>query len=262
MLGFTLLQRTSSFTIAIVIFILVLLFYWLGYRIRKRAIERDPDHAKIDVKTINGMLIGLLGLLLAFTFSMANSRFDDRRHYIVEESNIIGTTILRTDMYPDSVRNLLRSALRDYVERRIAYYEAGLDFEKVAAEYQAAQVLSAKVWRIAADYAKKDDITTRTSLLIPSINEMIDITSTRLAASQGTIPDSIMFFLFAISACVAFLLGYDHNGKFDWIIVLGLSVTLSATIFTIVDLDRPRSGLINMDEPHKNIEGLRQMFVK
>lgn len=256
----TFLQRTSSFAVAFFILILVLLFYWVGYRVRKRAIQIDPDHAKIDVKTINGMLIGLLGLLLAFTFSMANSRFDDRRHYVIEESNIIGTTILRTDMYPDSVRKLLRSALSDYVERRIAYYEAGLDEEKVAAEYQAGQALSAKVWRIAAEYAKKDDVTTRTSQLIPSINEMIDITSTRLAAGLGTIPDSIMYFLFAVCACVAFLLGYDHNGKFDWIIVLGLAVTLSATIFTIVDLDRPRSGLINMDEPNKNIVGLRQMF--
>ena len=256
----TLLQRTSSFAVAIFIFIIVLLFYWLGYRVRKRAIQMDPDHAKIDVKTINGMLIGLLGLLLAFTFSMANSRFDDRRHHIIEESNIIGTTILRTDMYPDSVRNLLRSALSEYVERRIAYYDAGLDAEKVAAEYQAGQVLSAKVWRIATEYSKKDDVTTRTSQLIPSINEMIDITSTRLAAGLGTIPDPIMYFLFAICVCVAFLLGYDHNGKFDWIIVLGLSATLSATVFTIVDLDRPRSGLIDMDEPQKSIVELRQMF--
>jgi hypothetical protein len=258
----TLLQRTSSYTIAIVILILVLLFYWIGYRLRKRAIQIDPDHVKVDVKTINGMLIGLLGLLLAFTFSMANSRFDDRRRHIIEESNIIGTTILRTDMYPDSVRELLRSALSDYVERRIAYYEARLDGEKVAAEYQAGQALSARVWHIAAEYAKRDDITTRTSQLIPSINEMIDITSTRLAAGRGTIPDSIMYFLFAVSVCVAFLLGYDNNGKFDWIIVLGLSVTVAATIFTIVDLDRPRSGLINMDEPHKNIVGLRQMFTE
>ena len=208
------------------------------------------------------MLIGLLGLLLAFTFSMSNSRFDDRRHLIIEEANIIGTTVLRTDMYPDSMRNLLRSTLKEYVERRIAFYNAHMDLKKAMTEFNAGQELSAKVWRIAAEYARLDGETTRTSQLIPSINEMIDITSTRLAAGQGTIPDSIMYFLFALCVCVAFLLGYDHNGKFDWIIVMGFSITLSATIFTIVDLDRPRSGLINMDGPNQKIVELREMFTE
>ena len=257
---FTLLQTTSAYTIALVIFVLVILAYWGGYKARKKIIEKDPERAKTDIKAINGMLIGLLGLLLAFTFSMANSRYDDRRHLVIEEANIIGTTILRTDMYPDSMRNLLRSALRDYVETRIAFYQAGLDFNKAFAEYRSGQNLSAKVWRLATDYAKKDGITTRTSLLIPSTNEMIDIVETRLAAGEGTIPDSIMYFLFLLCACSAFLLGYDQEGKVDWIIVTGFAVTLSATVFSIVDLDRPRGGLINMDGPNKKIVALREMF--
>ncbi|HZI25480.1 MAG TPA: hypothetical protein VFD46_10395, partial [Chryseolinea sp.] len=104
------------------------------------------------------------------------------------------------------------------------------------------------------------DITTRTSQLIPSINEMIDITSTRLAAGEGTIPDSIMYFLFVLCVGSSFLLGYDHQGRIDKVTVSVLAITLSATVFTIVDLDRPRSGLINMDGPNKTIVELRQMF--
>jgi hypothetical protein len=208
------------------------------------------------------MLIGLLGLLLAFTFSMANSRFDDRRQLIIEEANIIGTTILRTDMYPDSVRNLLRSALREYVERRIAFYQAGTDFEKVYVEYRAGQNVGAKVWQLASEYAKKDGDLTKTSQLIPSINEMLDIVETRRAAGEGTIPDSIMYFLFLLCVSSAFLLGYDQVGKIDWIVVSALALTLSATVFTIVDLDRPRSGLINMDGPNRAIFVLREMFTE
>lgn len=256
----TTLQNTSSFIIALVVFALIISSYWVGYRVRLKALRKDPDHSKTDLKAINGTLIGLLGLLLAFTFSMANSRFDDRRHLVIEEANIIGTTILRTDMYPDSVRNLLRSALKEYVERRIAFYGAGMDLKKAMSEFQEGQKLSAKVWEIASNYAKKDDITTRTSQLIPSINEMIDITSTRLAAGLGTIPDSIMYFLFVLCVGSSFLLGYDHEGRIDKVTVLVLAITLSATVFTIVDLDRPRSGLINMDGPNKTIVELRQMF--
>ena len=227
---------------------------------RMRAIKRDPEHAKTDIKAINGMLIGLLGLLLAFTFSMSNSRYDDRRHLIVEESNIIGTTILRTDMYPDSIRNILRSELRNYVESRIAFYDARRDVEKTMSEFRKAQALSAKIWRIVVDYSKKDDVTTRTAQLMPSINEMIDITSTRLASSEATIPDSIMYFLFILCMCTSFLMGYDHGSKVEWTIVMGFALALAATIFSIVDLDRPRSGLINMDGPAQKIVELREMF--
>jgi len=256
----SLLQLTSPFVIAILILALVILFFWIGLRMRKKAIEKDPEHAKTDIKPINGLLIGLLGLLLAFTFSMSNSRFDDRRHIVIEEANIIGTTILRTDMYPDSIRKLLRSTLKEYVEKRIGVYEAGMDIEKATSEYKAGQAASAKLWRIAVDYSKKDDVTTRTSQLIPSINEMIDITSTRLAASVGTIPDSIMYFLFILCVGTSFLLGYDQTGKVDWIIVVGFALTLSGTVFSIVDLDRPRSGLITTSGPNQMIVELREMF--
>jgi hypothetical protein len=257
---FTFLQTTSSYSIALVIFCLIILAYWGGYRVRKNIIQKDPERSKSDLKTINGMLIGLLGLLLAFTFSMANSRFDDRRRLVSEEANIIGTTILRTDMYPDSVRKLLRSALKDYVERRIAFYEAGTDFDKAYSEYRNGQNIGATVWHVASEYAKKNGDMTRTSQLIPSINEMLDIVETRRAAGEGTIPDSIMYFLFLLAISLAFLLGYDQEGKVDWIVVTTFAFTLSATIFSIVDLDRPRSGLINMDGPSRSIVALREMF--
>jgi hypothetical protein len=207
------------------------------------------------------MLIGLLGLLLAFTFSMSNSRFDNRRNLIITEANIIGTTVLRTDIYPDSVRTLLRSTLREYVERRIAFFEAGMNLEKAMIEFEAGQQLSAKVWNIATEYAKKDHTTTIASQLIPSINEMIDITTERIAAGLATIPDSIMYFLFILCFCAAFLLGYDEIVKLDWIVIAGFSVTLSVTVFIIIDLDRPRTGIITMAGQHQKLVELREMFV-
>lgn len=260
MIELTYLQTASTYFIAIVIFVTVIVLFLVGYKVRVNIIKKDPDHIKVDMKAINGMLVGMLGLLLAFTFSMANSRYDERRHLVIEEANIIGTTILRTDIYPDSMRNLLRSELKKYVDSRIAFYETGMDAKAAFAEYNKAQEHGTNVWRMAADYAKKDDITTRTSQLIPSINEMLDIVSTRIDVGLGTIPDSIMYFLFGLSGAAAFLLGYDQTTKVDWIIVVGFAFTLSFTIFNIIDLDRPRSGLINMDRSNQKIVELRQMF--
>src|SRR5688572_29581855 len=133
---YTSLQTASTYLVAIILLVFIMLSFVAGHQLRKGVIKRDPMRSIPEINPINGMLLGLLGLLLAFSFSMSNSRFDDRRHLIVQEANIIGTTILRTDMYPDSMRNILRSALSDYVEARIAHYDARRDFEKAMSEFR------------------------------------------------------------------------------------------------------------------------------
>lgn len=223
-------------------------------------VRKNKAKSEDDIGTINGTLLGLLALMLAFSFGMANSRYDTRRQLVIEEANVIGTVILRTDIYPDSMRNLLRILLKDYVKARIGFYNVGDNFALMYSEQSRSGVISGEIWKAVADYAKIDDVTTRTSVLIPALNDMIDITTTRLAASESSIPDSILYFLFTLCFCSAFLLGYDQKNKFDWTVLTGFSIMLSVTVFTIIDLDRPRSGLINMDKPNKKIENLMEMF--
>ncbi len=262
MVFLSLLQSIPAIVITSAMFILLIGFYILGFRLRTHTIKRSKNQKVEDLGAISGTLLGLLALLLAFTFGMSNSRYDTRRQLVIEEANAIGTAILRTDIYPDSMRHILRSHLKDYVEARIAFYQAGMDEEKTVEEYRKAGTISNKIWSITADYARRDDITTRTSELIPALNAMIDITTTRRAAGESTIPDSIMCLLFILCWCSAFLLGYDRKNKFDWIVVSGFALMLSITVFTIIDLDRPRSGLINMDKPNEKIMELRHMFYK
>ena len=260
MLKFTLLQSIPAYLVASVVALLIFVFYLIGHRIRLRAIEKDPDKAKIDLGSINGTLLGLLGLLLAFTFSMSNSRYDTRRQLIIEEANDIGTVILRTDMYPDSIRKVLRANLKEYVQERVKYFEAGMNLDEISKHYINADNISKKVWSIVASYAKVNGEATRTSQIIPALNDMIDITTTRRAAGEATIPDSIMYFLFALCFGSSFLLGYDHKDKTDWIIVTGFAIMLSSTVFNIMDLDRPRSGLIDLYLPNQKIIELLDMF--
>jgi hypothetical protein len=239
---------------------MIIVCYLLGHWLRKKGIKKNPEKSAAELGAINGTLLGLLGLLLAFTFSMASSRFDDRRALVIEEANDISTAILRTEMYPDSVKHLLRGNLKKYVQARVQFYKVGLNVNEIVQYYLEADSLSGKVWSIAANYAKEDDVTTRTSQLMPALNSMIDITTTRRAAGEATIPDSIMYFLFLLCICSAFLLGYDNKNKVDWIVVMGLAIMLSTTVFNIIDLDRPRGGLINMDTPNEKITELLKMF--
>ena len=205
-------------------------------------------------------LLGLLGLLLAFSFGIASSRFDTRRQLVIEEANDIGTVILRTDFFPDSTRRLLRNSLQEYVEARIAFYESGMDMDRTTLYYLRADSLGKHTWDILTRYARHDNFTTKTSEIVPALNAMIDIATTRRAAGESTIPDSIMYFLFVLCFCSAFLLGYDNKHKIDWIVVIGFAVMLSVTVLTILDLDRPRGGFINMDRPNQKIIELREMF--
>ncbi|HPH47558.1 MAG TPA: hypothetical protein PKU83_11140, partial [Chryseolinea sp.] len=182
MIELTTLQSTPTYLIAIITLVLILVLYNVGYRTRIWVLKNNPDQSTIELSAINGTLLGLLGLLLAFTFSMASARFDTRRQLIIEEANDIGTVILRTDIYPDSVRKVLRINLKQYVEERITFYQVGMDLEKALLHYNKADSIGKLVWSTVANYAKADNITTRTSEIIPALNAMIDITTTRRAA--------------------------------------------------------------------------------
>lgn len=254
------LQTTPAAVLAIALFIFLVLFYVVGYRLRQRRSLKRQEVTHSNMSTINGMLLGLLGLMLAFSFSMSNERFDTRRTLIIEEANNIGTVVLRTDIFPDSLRGILRADLRQYLEERIAFYEVGMDLERAAMHYLRADSISGRVWTLVARYAKTDDVTVKTSEIVPALNAMIDITTTRRAAGEATLPASIIYFLFLLSMGTAFLLGYEDKGPLDWVMVLGFSVMLSATVFTIIDLDRPRSGIINMDVPHQRMVDVRGLF--
>lgn len=256
----SILQSSPTFLIALVAFALIIACYALGYNRRNRLIRKYPNQAEKDTSTMTGTLLALLGLMLAFSFSMANSRYDARRQVMVEEANVIGTAILRTQMYPDSVRRLLRAGMKEYVEVRIGALDARRDKDKLLANQIKTDSLSKQIWNIVSDYTAVDPTLVRTSELIPALNDMIDIFTTRRAAFESTIPDSIMFFLLLLCLSSSFLLAQDRKTNADWIVVVGFSLMLSATIFTIIDLDRPHSGLISMERPQQKIEALRGMF--
>jgi hypothetical protein len=261
MIYFTFLQSASPLLLAFLTLILIIIFYLTGFRVRLYFNRKNPDFTEKDLGTIIGTLLGLLGLLLAFTFQMSSSRFDTRRNVIIEEANNIGTAILRADLYPDSTRNLLRSNFKMYVEERISFYNSGMDINQVMYHQLKGDSISKVLWGIVAYDAKINSVMIRTSQMIPAINAMIDITTTRRAAGEATVPDLIMYFLFALCFSTAFLLGYDSKyGKIDWILVFGLAFMLSFTVYTIIDLDRSRIGLISMDVPHQKIVELLGMF--
>ncbi len=242
------------------LFVLLNLAFVTGYQIRKRKLRRNPAKGKAEQESVSSTLLGLLALILAFTFSMANSRFDVRRELAVREANAIGTALLRTGFFPDTIRPVLRSHLKSYLEERIAFFESGTDLDKMMAHLAKSDSLGKSLWNQVAEFSKTDLNLVKTSEIVPALNEMIDLSTSRQAAGEANIPPSIQWFLIVLCISSIFLLGYERKGNFDWILVLGFTLMLSVTVFSIFDLDRPRSGLVTLDEANSKILELRGEF--
>lgn len=210
--------------------------------------------------TISSTLLGLLALILAFSFGMANARYDTRRSLAIEEANAIGTVILRTEVLPDSIQKELKSDLKNYVAERIALAEAGTDMKNILIHIKNSGEIGKLVWKQVTDYAKVNPELVRTSEIIPAINAMLDVATSRLAAGEANIPASIQWFLLILSVFSTFLLGYERKNQLDWVIVIGFSLALSITVYSIFDLDRPRSGMVTLDEANSKIKDLLALF--
>src|SRR5512139_3017349 len=128
------------------LFLGVILFLELGRRIRLRLLSKEAETLIGGLGVVEGALFGLMGLVIAFTFSGAASRFDERRHLIVEEANDIGTAYLRIDLLPESAQPQIREHFRQYVDARLETYRALPDWDAAMAWMAKSVELQGKLW--------------------------------------------------------------------------------------------------------------------
>src|SRR5258705_6550360 len=259
----SLLYNTSTLFIAIALLIGIFVFYLAGVRLGNYQKKNNPDAKAEGVGPLEGALLGLLALLLSFTFSMSASRYDTRRSLLIREANDIGTVVLRADMYPDSIRREFRKNLQQYLETRIAYYNAGSDKVKISQALLDATKISDRIWQSAARLSKESSATIPHSLMIPALNEMIDVVTSRDAARLARVPDPIIWLLIVLTLLGSLIIGYSKKEKKnDWIVLSIYSLMTVITIYTIIDLDRPRQGIIKTDAAHQKIIELRNLFTE
>ena len=216
---YTLLSHFSSWQITICVIFGMVLFYWAGHLITKRARRNSIQSENMTTSVVEGSLLGLLALLLGFSFSLINSRYDKRQSLVIEEANAIGTAILRTDLYPDSIRTPLRSAMKDYLEARIHYDEAGSNKEAIIKTLRETDDAQKRVWKIVSSAAQIQENMVRTNQMVPALNEMFDIASTRQAFLLAKVPDLVFMLLFVLCLTGSFLIGYSDDKKPEWGIV-------------------------------------------
>jgi hypothetical protein len=226
---------------------LLALAFEIGFRLGRRAGPNPIDPGGTQLGAIQGAILGLLGLLLAFSFSGAASRFIERQDLILQESNAIGTAYLRADLLDEPYASQVRRALAEYVRDRI---QATRAFDKGVSPETAARVsdLHNRLWSAARDGSRAKPETQR--VVLDPVNQVIDLHSTRVAAAQKHLPGLVLTLLVLSSLLAMSVIGYGCGpaNRRNLPMTASLALLIAAALWTTVDLDYPRAGFIRLND--------------
>ena len=220
--------------------------------------RRQPQALSPDLTTLVGSALGLLALMIGFTFSIALSRFEARLSGVVSEANAIATTSLRARLLPEPHADEVKKLLHDYVQLRIYYVQLQIDLGRArpsAISFEQAiahsNELQKELWQHAVAVSADDPRSRSVGLFIQSLNEMLDLQERRLAASRNRVPGVVFFLLYAIAFVAIGLSGYagglsgDRKGRIPVAIV---AVMFGGVIAVVGDLDRSQGGFITVSQ--------------
>lgn len=220
---------------------------YMGYLLGRRYFrdKGEFEHSSFIPSTI----LGLLALLLGFTFSMSVDRYNKRSEIVAKEANAIGTAYLRTDLLPEPSRRKAREVLREYVSLRIETYNVGYDKEKILELRGQSKNLQDFLWGDIRTLAAKDR-TPIMGLYIAAMNDVIDISSERHFVTDNQVPEIVYLIIFVVTFLGVTSLGFidGTSGKKSRFGIFMLSLLFSLVIALIQDLDRPRRGIIRISQ--------------
>ena len=258
-----LLYGFNSVLIAVTLFVLIILANEAGYWFARRFLEKPDEAIKSQTNSVQAGMLGLLALLLGFSFTMGLQRFDGRSAAVIEESNSIGTAYLRVGLLSEPYATEVDSLIANYVDVRI---EGGkIDMADLAvrqAVMDKTVELQGRLWRGAIDAANADPRPITSGYFIQSLNEVFDSCGRRQAALETHIPELVLFLLFTIFVISGYILGYAaglHRRR-AWVATMSMTALIVLVIFIVIDLDRPRRGLIQVDQ--SSMAGLKQQIEK
>jgi hypothetical protein len=247
----------ASFS-ALVLFVGILIAFELGRRIGLRRLRINPQGLAKGVGATEGAVFALLGLLIAFTFSGAGARFETRRHMLTEEANAIGTAYLRVDNLPADSQPEIRRLFKQYIELRANQFSQDQIAPSSASQASAVQ---GEIWNKSLLACRRPDAHgSCVMFMMPALNQMIDITTTRAMAGQNHPPIIIYLLLGSLSFIASLLVGYGtaENPRRLKFHPLAFAAILSITLYVIIDLEFPRFGLIRVDDADRILMDLRK----
>lgn len=243
------------------LFVLMLAAAEVGWRLGVARMARHADSGAKGSGSAEAAMFALFGLLVAFTFSGAASRFEDRRHLIADEANAIGTAYLRLDLLPSEAQPPLRDLFRRYADNRYGAYQQASDTVVTEARLAETVELQGAIWTaVMSALQTQNTPVPATTLLLGALNEMLDITVTREAATANHPPLVVFLLLGALSLVCSLLVGNStaQNPSRSWLHTFAFAAIIAVTVYVIIDLEFPRLGLIRVDSADEVLAVLRE----
>jgi hypothetical protein len=220
----------------------------VGYRLGYRERDRLSEPAKAQVGTIEAALLGLLGLLLGFTYSMASTRYDARKALVGAEVNAVRTALHRARLLPDRVDGPAEALIHDYVRARIALARS-LDPDRDEVDAQARRAQKA-LWDLAIAESRSPEQPDMLGLFVEALNEMDEAKTRRDAALIDHVPVSVLTLVFFSTIIVFGVVGYGFGlaGGRGLLATSLLALLIALVVMVVLDLDRPRRGLVRVGQ--------------
>jgi hypothetical protein len=230
------------------VFSAVLLSLEIGHHIGVYRRLRNAQHTPKVNSAVESAVYALMGLLIAFTFYGAGSRFEARRGLLVREANAIGTAYLRVDLLPGEYQPAMRQDFRAYVRSRLDVYRNVPDPDALKAALDRSSAVQLNLWNHAVE-AVKGTGPAEKSLIVSNLNEMIDLTTDQLVALT-THPPTVVFAMLAFTVLISSaLVGYTMSASNvrDWVSTIVFTLMVSIAVYVIIDYEFPRAGFIRID---------------
>jgi len=241
----------STWLIALILLVSLFLANELGYRCARR-FERNMKSAELSQNSaIQASILGLLALLLGFSFTMALQRFDHRGEALVHEANAIGTAQLRIELLPPSAQPETYELFSIYLQTRVDAGANNLTQTEIRdALYAQAEDIQQQLWLDASALNHANPSPTTTGLYLQALNEMFDAFALRNAALDRHVPEAVFFLLFLVLVLANGVVGYGYGSSARRPLAISylMATLIVLVIFMVIDLDRPRRGIIQVNQ--------------
>lgn len=243
------------------LFVLILLGLEGGRRFALRRQIHDAKGSHAGNGAVEGAVFGLLGLLMALTFTSAASRFDQRRQFIVDETTAFATACRQLDFLPAAQQEAAQAALKHYADLRIEFMQQdNIDYKAYAKKENEARD---EIWKIVKIGVSSDECKARGEVLA-AVNALLEIGNRRRASIRMHVPVVVFVLLFGMAIFGSVLAGYAMTTSTlrKPLHMLAFAAGLSLTIYVILDLEYPRSGIISLDGMETSLVRVRDEMDK
>ncbi len=221
----------------------------LGWHIGRRRLRTAGDDSQAGLGALEGAVFGLMGLLIAFTFTGAATRFQERRGLITQQVNAIGTAWLRLDLLRDADRDQARSGLRRHLDAQMEIVRLADDEQAAAAALARLSSIQRELWAILIRAARSDPSLPVAQSLFPPVNETFDIATSRLMATRQHPPPAVFLMLGLLVLLSGLMAGFGmaKARSQSRLHLFGFAAVMSLAVYLILDIEYPRLGLVRID---------------